>query len=127
MALGPLLDRAGLDLGTVVRLVGAVDLTAVVVGPAPMWMRRLWRGPVAGMTLGGRVFLAADDLSSENLRRLLVHELVHVRQWQQAGALKFLRRYVADYIRGRMGGLDHESAYLAIRYEIEAHHIAARA
>lgn len=126
MALGPLLDRAGMDFDSIVRLVGAVDLTGVVVAPAPLWMRRLWRGPVAAMTLGQRVFLASDDLSPDKLRRLLVHELVHVRQWQQAGAVRFLRRYVADYLRGRMRGLGHESAYHAIRYETEAHHIAGR-
>lgn len=124
MALGPLLDRAGLDASTVSRLVGAFDLGGVDVRPAPTWMRRLWRGPVAAMTLGRRVFLASDDLPAEVLRRLLIHELVHVRQWQQAGAVRFLRRYLGDYIRSRLRGLGHESAYRGIRYETEAHHIA---
>ena len=124
MTLGPLLDRAGLDSGTIVRLVGALDLTAVVIGPAPSWMRRLWRGPVAAMTLGNRVFLKSDDFSPEQLRRLLVHEFVHVRQWQLAGSLRFLRRYLGDYVRGRLRGLDHQAAYSRIRYETEARHIA---
>lgn len=124
MKIGPLLDRADLDSSVIARLVGPVDLTAVVVGPAPSWMRKLWRGPVAAMTLGRRVFLASDDVPTDVLRRVLIHELVHVRQWQQAGAIRFLFRYLTDYFRGRWHGLDHESAYHAIRYETEALRIA---
>ena len=124
MLLGPLLDRAAIDSHAIARLVGLVELGGIDVRPAPAWMRRLWRGPVAAMTLGRRVFLSSDDLPAEVLRRLLVHELVHVRQWQQAGAIRFLRRYLGDYIRGRLRGLDHASAYFAIRYETEAHRVA---
>jgi hypothetical protein len=54
----------------------------------------------------------------------LVHELVHVRQWREFGTLGFLRRYLADYFRGRRKGLGHTAAYLAIRFEVEARELS---
>jgi hypothetical protein len=56
---------------------------------------------------------------------LLVHELVHVRQWADFGVFGFLRRYLADYLRGRFKGLGHREAYLAIGFEQEARRLAA--
>jgi hypothetical protein len=38
------------------------------------------------------------------LARLLLHELVHVRQWRDAGPVRFLARYLGDYLRGRLRG-----------------------
>lgn len=124
MSLGPHLERAGLDRTTVARLVGPLDFERIVVRPAPAVMRRLWLGPVAAMTLGRRIFLGEDKHSPTEFRRLLVHELVHVRQWRQAGATGFVRRYIGDYLRGRLGGSGHEDAYRNIRYEAEARRIS---
>lgn len=124
MSLGPHLERAGLDRTTITRLIGPLDFERIVVSPAPAVMRRLWPGPVAAMTLGRRIFLGEDNHSPTELRRLLVHELVHARQWRQAGATRFLRRYVGDYLRGRLRGSGHAEAYRNIRYEAEARRIA---
>jgi hypothetical protein len=51
---------------------------------------------------------------------LIAHELVHVQQWREHGALPFLARYLADYARGRLRGQPHWTAYAAIPFESEA-------
>jgi hypothetical protein len=69
------------------------------------------------MTLGSTVLMRRDHLGDE---RLLAHELVHVRQWRELGVPRFLWRYLSDYFRGRLRGLNHRDAYLAIPLEVEA-------
>lgn len=123
---GPLLAGAGLDPPTVATVVGIADLDSLDVRPAPVWLRRMWRQPVAAMTLLRRIYVTPEVLTGDPVRlgRLLVHELVHARQWQQAGPIRFVCRYVLDYVRSRLSGSDRESAYRQIRYEIEARRIA---
>jgi hypothetical protein len=50
----------------------------------------------------------------------MVHELMHVEQVRRMGAVRHSIRYVADYLRGRSGGLGHWKAYRAIPSEQEA-------
>jgi len=57
---------------------------------------------------------------------LLHHELVHVRQWRRHGTVGFLARYTGSYLRWRVRGYPHASAYRRIRFEIEADWIARR-
>lgn len=122
--LGPLLQRADLDSRMIQDLVGSVDVSVVEVRLAPRWLRHVWRDSIAAMTWGRNVLVADPSVASD--RVLLLHELVHVRQWQQTGALRFLWRYLADYLRGRISGLSHDHAYRSIRYEAEARRIASR-
>ena len=121
-AVGPLLGRAGIDSRTVAVITGLVELDRVVVLEAPRWMRLLWIGPVGAMTVRRRIYVAPEVLGGDPalLGRLIVHELIHVRQWLESGALRFLARYVGDYLRGRLSGRSHSDAYLAIRHEAEA-------
>ena len=72
---------------------------------------------VAGMTLGRWILLRRGH---EHDRGLLAHELVHVRQWRELGAVPFLWRYLRAYVRGRLHGLPHRDAYNAIPFEREA-------
>lgn len=51
---------------------------------------------------------------------LLAHELVHVEQWRRLGAVRFLVRYLGDYVRLRTAGAGHQAAYRGIRFEVEA-------
>ena len=51
---------------------------------------------------------------------LVAHELVHVEQWRVLGAVRFLARYVSEYLRNRVHGLRHWAAYEAISLEVEA-------
>lgn len=127
MTLGPWLRRAGLiDRDSLASSCGIADLDRVVVRTAPRWMARLWHGPVAAMTLGSTIFVrpGLEHADPEVLGRLLVHELVHVRQWQQLGRMRFVVRYLGDYLRRRVSGRSHRDAYAAIRYEVEARRIA---
>ena len=68
-------------------------------------------------TLGRFIFIRERALGSD---RLLRHELVHVRQWRELGVPGFLRRYVLAYLRWRVRGYPHWSAYRRIPLEVEA-------
>jgi uncharacterized protein DUF4157 len=72
---------------------------------------------VAGMTLGRWILLRRGH---EHDRGLIAHELVHVRQWRELGATRFLVRYLGAYSRGRWRRLGHRAAYEAIPLEVEA-------
>jgi len=82
----------------------------------------LWtNGPVpvgsAAITIGRLVIARRDHIS----KRLLRHELVHVRQFEQQGFVRFLLEYVANYLRWRLRGYPHRGAYRRIPHEIEAY------
>ena len=85
---------------------------------------RILRVPVlpfgsSGMAVGRYVLLRTDNDRSGN-RKLLAHELVHVRQWHESGRWAFLRAYLVDYFRGLRRHRRHRDAYRAIRAEQEA-------
>jgi len=83
-----------------------------------------WLTPgVAAMTLGRVIFLRRGHAADE---ALLAHELVHVRQWRELGAARFLWRYLGAYAGGRAAGLGHQRAYEAIPLEVEARELAGR-
>jgi hypothetical protein len=83
-----------------------------------------WLTPgVGAMTLGRVILMRRNHAGDETL---LAHELVHVRQWRELGAARFLWRYLAAYARGRASGLGHEQAYEAIPLEVEARTLAGR-
>lgn len=86
---------------------------------------RLWvGGPVPpgadAITIGRTVIARKRVASSPTFDRLLRHELTHVEQWCQLGHMKFLRRYIGEYLAGRKAGLRHRDAYLNISLEREA-------
>ena len=89
---------------------------------------RIVRVPVlpfgsSGMAVGRFVLLRTDNDRSGN-RKLLAHELIHVRQWHEAGCWAFLWAYLGDYLRGLKHHRRHRDAYLAIRAEREAFALA---
>ncbi|MGH9178729.1 MAG: eCIS core domain-containing protein [Acidimicrobiales bacterium] len=74
-----------------------------------------------GMTLGRLVLVKRDGMADRTgRRRLLAHELVHVRQFAEKGRARFLARYLSDYVRNLARLHRHREAYLAIPYEVEA-------
>ena len=81
----------------------------LVGGPVP-------RG-AAAITLGRVVSVRR---ASSDDARLLAHELVHVRQWRELGAVRFLARYVGSYLAWRLRGYGHWAAYRRIPLEVEA-------
>jgi hypothetical protein len=99
-----------------------------LVPPADVARARIvdvpWLTPgAAAMTLG-RVILLRRDHADDTA--LLAHELVHVRQWRELGAVRFLWRYLGAYSRSRAAGLSHQRAYEAIPLEVEARTLAGR-
>jgi hypothetical protein len=78
---------------------------------------------IAGMTLGRWILLRRGHEHDPNL---IAHELVHVRQWRELGAVRFLARYLGAYGRGRWRGLGHQAAYEAIPLEAEARLVSGR-
>lgn len=80
---------------------------------------RLLRGRLGAITLGSSVlFIGLDHLALPRMRR---HELVHVRQYKELGAVRFLVAYLAAYFRARLDGKTHVEAYLGIPAEQEAY------
>ncbi|HEV7573854.1 MAG TPA: DUF4157 domain-containing protein [Thermoanaerobaculia bacterium] len=82
----------------------------------PWWLRLFLHRRTIAITLGRRIYVAEGHASDALLR----HELVHVRQAGELGILRFLWRYVAEYVRNRRRGMPHDDAYRAISFEAEA-------
>jgi len=78
-----------------------------------------------GMTIGRTVFLRGDRIQDRSTT-LLAHELVHVRQFAELGAMRFLGVYLGSYFRNLVALRNHRAAYLAIPLEVEARREAAR-
>lgn len=95
------------------RLERHPDHVRLIGGPVPPGAAAITVGPVVSVRRR-----AAGN------RRLLRHELVHVRQWRALGVVGFLRRYLAAYLRWRLRGHGHWDAYRRIPLEIEAEWVA---
>jgi Domain of unknown function (DUF4157) len=119
---GQMLRAGGIDSLRLRLLIHPIDPESVRVRSAPRVMRRLWARDISAMTLGNTIFLDPAVLTAAQHRSglLLVHELVHVRQWGELGVIRFLWRYLSGYLVGRWKGLGHHAAYLAIPLEVEA-------
>jgi hypothetical protein len=89
-------------------------------------MVKSWRGEVGAMTLPWGIFVRGDLLAGDRsaLAQLIKHELVHVRQWEEVGPIRFPIRYVSEYLRLRGAGLGHQQAYEEISFEHEARQLA---
>lgn len=95
------------------------DAGAVVRIGYPWWLWPLVHRDTVAITLGRRIYVAAQQ-ESDAFERLLRHELEHVRQAGERGLGVFAWEYIAEYLRNRRRGLDHEAAYRAISFEVEA-------
>lgn len=122
-----LLSAGELDSFRLRLLIHPIRPESVEVRPAPAWLRRIWGKGIGAMTIRNRVYLDPPLITGPGRRSglLIVHELVHVRQWHDYGVFGFLRRYLTDYFRNRFRGLGHRKAYLAISLEQEARRLAA--
>jgi len=82
----------------------------------PWWLRLFLHRRTVAITLGRCIYIAAGQECDSLIR----HELVHVRQMEELGLVRFIYRYVAEYLRHRCAGMSHEQAYRAISFEAEA-------
>jgi hypothetical protein len=80
---------------------------------------------VDGMTLGRWVLLRGDRIDHRR-SVLIAHELVHVRQFAELGPLRFVSRYLLEYVRNLVRLRSHRAAYANISLEIEARREADR-
>ena len=106
---------------------GAPHATSMRVAPAAF--RRFWAGGVSAMTTPRTIWVSREamaEIERGSARRLLVHELTHLRQWRRHGAAGFVARYLGDYLKARAGGFSHSDAYRAIRFERAAEAEARR-
>ena len=107
-----------------IATVAAFDHVAAIDARHARLVTVPWLTPgVAGMTLGRWILLRRGR---EHDAALIAHELVHVRQWRERGAVRFLAAYLGAYVRGRRAGLGHDAAYAAIPAEVEARALAGR-
>ncbi len=73
---------------------------------------------VDAVTLDKHIYYRqGKDYISERLRR---HEQAHVNQYLIYGKCRFIFQYVIEYCIGRLKGLNHQKAYLAISFEVKA-------
>lgn len=78
---------------------------------------------VDGLTIGRWVLLRGDRIDHRT-SKLIAHELVHVRQFAELGAVRFVWRYVSEYLTNLVRVRSHRQAYENISLEIEARHEA---
>lgn len=123
-----IIQESSYDLVEVEALVEPVRPERINVWPASRWLQLLWRPGITGVTQGKRIFVRPDVLlgDRDRLARLVIHELVHVRQFVTRGYVPFMIRYVFDHVRGRLSGMSGREAYLAIPAEVEAREWTAR-
>ena len=120
-----MLRAGGMDAIRVRLLVAPVDPEQVIVRSAPRIMMGLWGRGISAMTFPNRIYVDPAVITARHGPGvLLVHELIHVRQWRELGVARFLWRYLSDYLGGRIKGLGHRAAYLAIPLEVEAREVA---
>ena len=122
------LDASGLDITDLDEFIRPVRPEQVTLRVAPSVMRGVWGRGIQAMTLGNTVYVHPAVLAGppRALGLLVIHELVHVRQWRKRGVFSFLGKYGADYLRGRLQKLGHRGAYRQIENEVEARDVVSR-
>lgn len=127
MNAGRLIRKAGYDTDVLRVCLSPVDPDRVNVYPASPTMRRLWLKGIQGVTIHKLVFVDREVLlgDPQRLGRLVIHELVHVRQFRDAGYVGFMARYIRDYAAGLLVGKNLREAYLDIAAEREARELTA--
>ncbi len=128
MNAGRLLRETGYDTDALRVRIAPVDPRAINVWPASSLFRRFWRDGIKGVTHGRLVFVDPEVMrgDQERLARLVVHELIHVRQFAAAGYVRFVTSYLKEYWTARLGGKSPHDAYREISFEREAREMTER-
>ena len=128
MNAGRILREAGYDTDALRLRIAPVNPDRINVWPASKLPMSLWRPGIEGQAHGRVILVDPKVLRGDRLRlaRLVVHELIHVRQYASSGYLRFTASYVTEYLMGRLGGKSPRQAYLDISHEREARELTAR-
>jgi hypothetical protein len=80
------------------------------------------------VTHGNFVFVDGEMIRGDRdrLAKLVIHELIHVRQYRSAGYIRFVMSYLQEYWLARIGGKSPYEAYRDISHEREARELASR-
>jgi hypothetical protein len=125
---GRLLRDAGYDTDALRSWIAPVNPDTINIWPASPLFRIFWRKGIEGVTYWRYVIVDADVLRGDRdrLSRLVIHELVHVRQFSTIGYLPFVFSYVGEYLSGRLRGLSGYDAYRGISFEREARELTTQ-
>lgn len=128
MNAGRVLREAGYDTDALRVRIAPVDPDGINVWPASRFFRRFWRHGIKAVTHGRLVFVDPGLMKGDRdrLARLVVHELIHVRQYAAAGYVRFIASYLKEYWKGRIGGKSPYEAYRDIPHEQEARELSER-
>lgn len=128
MNAGRVLREAGYDTDALRVRISPVDPDGINVYPAARPLRALWRPGIKGVTHWRWIFVEPEFMRGDRdrLARLVIHELIHVRQYRDTGYLRFTIGYVFEYWKGRLGGKGARQAYLDIGAEVEAREVTER-
>jgi hypothetical protein len=88
----------------------------------PWWLRPWLTRDVVAITLGKRIYVSARfaERPAAALERLIRHELAHVAQVSRLGLVRFLWRYVSEFVRHYWRVRSWSRAYRMISFEVEA-------
>ena len=127
MNAGRVLRAAGYDSPELRVRVAPVNPDQVNVYPASRALRGLWRQGVRGVTLWKWVLIDPEVMrgDQDRLAKIIIHELVHLRQYIDQGWFRFTVNYLGEYWRARFRGEVHRHAYLNISAEKEAREMTA--
>ena len=116
------LEAGGIDLERAAAVTPGVDPEITLVREARAWFEKVYLSNSAAIAFPHVIYMHTRlyRLPRAEVARLVLHELVHVSQWQSEGKLRFLAIYVFDYLRGRLRRIGHQRSYEAIRYEVKA-------
>jgi hypothetical protein len=128
MNAGRILREAGYDTDALRLRIAPVDPNRINVWPASKLLMSLWRAGIEGQTHGRLIFVDPRVLKGDRRRlaRLVIHELIHVRQYASAGYFRFTASYLTEYLMGRVEGKSPRQSYLDISHEREARELTAR-
>lgn len=85
----------------------------------PWWLRPLLMRNVVAITLGRRIYVS-PGVAEHQAERLIRHELAHVRQVIRLGLVRFLWRYLAEFVVHLRRTRSAAAAYGSISFELEA-------
>jgi hypothetical protein len=101
--------------------VASYDLVAPAIARRAVLIRVPVLPPGAVGLTSGRFVLLRRDEPEDGSSDLIAHELVHVRQFAEAGRLRFASTYLLAYLRNLVRFRRHRLAYLNIPAEQEAY------
>jgi hypothetical protein len=101
--------------------VASYDLVAPAIARRAVLIRVPLLPPGAVGLTSGRFVLLRRDEPEDGSSDLIAHELVHVRQFAEAGRLRFAATYLLAYLHNLVRFRRHRLAYLNIPAEQEAY------